>query len=116
HSLPETLLVVLLGGAALTLTLTSVARAGEGVERAYWASTPRTDAVPPAALDYRLLRLRRDVRDAVERDDRRDEVHAVLRDLAAERLRARHGVDLDTEPARAAELLGPALHHYLSHP
>src|SRR5690606_37275837 len=63
HSLPETLLVILLGGAAVTLTLISVARVGEGVERAYWVSTPRADAVPPAALDYRLLRLRRDLRD-----------------------------------------------------
>lgn len=116
HSLPETVLVILLGGAAVTLTLTSVARIGEGVERAHWLSTPRTDAVPPAALDYRLLRLRRDLRDAVERDDRRDDVHAVVRELAAERLRARHDIDLDTQPERAEQLVGPALWHYLTHP
>lgn len=116
HSLPEVVLVVLLGGVALTLALASAARLGDGVERAYWVSTPRGDSVPPAALDYRLLRLRRDLRDAVERDDRPDHVHAVVRGLAAERLQARHGVDLQTEPDRAAALVGPALWHYLTHP
>lgn len=116
HSLPETLLVILLGGTAVTLTVTSVARVGEGIERAHWVSTPRADSVPPAALDYRLLRLRRDLRDAIERDDRRDDVHAVIRELAAERLRARHDIDLETQPERAEQLVGPALWHYLTHP
>lgn len=116
HSVPEVVLVVLLGGVAVTLTLTSVGRVGEGVERAYWVSTPRGDSAPPSALDYRLLRLRRDLRDALERDDRHDQVHGVLRDLAAERLRTRHDIDLDTEPERAEQVLGPRLWHYLTHP
>lgn len=116
HSLPEVLLVIALGGIAVTLVLTSVGRVGEGVERAHWVSTPHHESAPPAALDYRLMRLRRDLRDALERDDRRDEIHGVVRDLAAERLLTRHGIDLDTEPERAEQAVGPRLWTYLTHP
>lgn len=116
HSPPEVLLVILIGGVAVTLALTSVGRVGEGVERAHWVSTPRHEATPPSALDYRLLRLRRDLRDALERDDRPDQIHGVLRDLAAERLRTHHDIDLDAEPERAQKVVDARLWHYLTHP
>lgn len=116
HTVPEAVLVILLTGAAASLVLWALTRTGQEVERAYWVSTPRQEAVPPAALDYRLLRLRRDLRDAVERDDRQDAIYPVLRELTAERLQARHGVDLDAEPERARALLDPALQQYLDRP
>lgn len=116
HSIPEVVLVALLGGAAGALITWALSRTGQHVERAYWVSTPRQEAVPPAALDYRLLRLRRDLRDAIERDDRPDEIHPVLVDLASERLRSLHGLDLATEPERAEQAMDPALWTYLTHP
>ncbi|MFK5689745.1 hypothetical protein ACI3EY_08750 [Ornithinimicrobium sp. LYQ92] len=116
HSLPEAVLVVLLGGTVATLTLWVLARTGEEVDQAYWVSTPRQDAVPPSALDYRLVRLRRDLRDALERDDRADEIYPVIRELTAERLRARHDIDLDTQPELARTVLDPALRRYLDTP
>ena len=116
HTLPEVVAVVLLAGAALGLLLAALRRTGHGVEPAWWASTPREEAIAPAALDYRLVRLRRDLRDALERDDRPDTVHAVLVDLAAERLRAHHGVDLTTQPEEARALAGPELWAYLTTP
>ncbi|MGC5583223.1 hypothetical protein ACQE98_03625 [Ornithinimicrobium sp. W1679] len=116
HSLPEVLAVVLLAGTVLGLLLAALRRTGDGVEPAWWASTPREEAIAPAAMDYRLVRLRRDLRDALERDDRPDTVHAVLHDLAAERLRALHGVDLAAQPDEARALTGPELWHYLTHP
>lgn len=116
HTLPEAILVVLLGTAVLALIHRVLTRAGREVEPAYWVSTPHTESAPPAAMDYRLLRLRRDLRDALERDDRPDHVYPVIRELAAERLRAHHEVDLDQEPGRARELLPQGLASYLASP
>jgi len=62
------------------------------------------------------VRLRRDLRDAVERDDRSDEIYPVLRGLAAERLRAHHQIDLDTEPERARQVVDADLWRYLTTP
>lgn len=39
-----------------------------------------------------------------------------LRRLTAERLRQRHGVRMDTDPASARAILGPALHDFLTAP
>ena len=116
YSLARVGVVVLLGGTVATLAISLLSRTGEGVERAYWVSTPRGEATAPAALDYRLLRLRRDLRDALERDDRTDGIYPVLRDLAAERLRAHHDIDLETEPERARAAMDNRLWHYLTHP
>lgn len=116
YSIPEAVLVALLGGAVLTLLPWVLSETGEGVKRAYWLSTTSQESMPPAAMDYRLLRLRRDLRDAVERDDRYDAVYPVLRELAAERLRSSHDIDLDAEPERARQVLEPQLWRYLSTP
>lgn len=114
HSVPEVVLVVALGAAVLTLSQRMLT--GLHVERAHWVSAPRQDSVPPSALDGRLVRLRRDLRDALSREDRADEIHPLLRELTAERLRARHDIDLDAEPERARAALDPRLWTYLSRP
>lgn len=60
------------------------------------------------------MRLRRDVRDTAERNDRPDTIAPLLFELATARLQARHGFnvhDADTEAAR--RLLPPDLHSYL---
>lgn len=116
YTLPQVVLAVVLGGTVATLTGWSLARTSEEVEQAYWVSTPRQEAVPPAALDYRLVRLRRDLRDALERDDRSDHIYPVIRELTAERLRARHDIDLDAQPDRAQQVLDPQLWRYLASP
>ncbi|RIK15178.1 MAG: hypothetical protein DCC50_08945 [Acidobacteria bacterium] len=116
YSVAEAVAVVLLGALVVSLAPWAIAQTGRRAERAYWVSTTRQEAAPPDALDYRLVRLRRDVRDAVERDDRADEIYPVLRGLAAERLRAHHGIDLDAEPERARAAVDEHLWRYLSTP
>lgn len=117
YSVPEALAAILLGTLVIALVPWAISGTGHDAERAFWASTPRVDTSRPTnAMDYRLVRLRRDLRDAVERDDRPDEVYAVLRGLAAERLRAHHEIDLDTEPERAREVVDPHLWRYLTTP
>lgn len=116
HSLPEVVALVLLAAVVTPLLVRSIARTGRYAERAYWASTPRQESVPPSAMDYRLLRIRRDLRDALERDDRDDPVYPLLRDLAAERLQAHHGIDLDARPEDARRVVDPLLWRYLTTP
>ncbi|QFG67951.1 hypothetical protein [Ornithinimicrobium pratense] len=116
HTLPAAVLVVLLGTAVLALIHRVLAQDGRGVEPAYWVSTPHAESTPPAAMDYRLLRLRRDLRDALEREDRPDHIYPVLRELTAERLRARHDIDLDDQPELARQVLSPGLIRYLDAP
>ena len=116
YGLLPAVLVVLLGGTVATLTLYAVARLGEDVDQAYWVSTPRQEAVPPDVMDYRLVRLRRDLRDALERDDRGDDIYPVIRELAAERLRALHDIDLETHPEDAQRVMDPQLWRYLAAP
>lgn len=116
YSALEAVAAVLLGAVVLGLVPWAIARTGSGADRAYWLTLSTQDAAPPAPLDYRLVRLRRDLRDAVERDDRVDEIYPVLRELAAERLRSRHGVDLDAEPERARPLVDDHLWRYLTTP
>ena len=114
HSVLEAVLLVLLASLVIALVPWALSRTNRYAERAHWASTPREESVPPSALDYRLVRLRRDLRDALERDDRTDEIQPLLRELTAERLRSRHDVDLDAEPDRAEQLLDPDLWRYLT--
>lgn len=116
YSLLEAVLVVLLATAALLLVHFVLSRAAQQIQPAYWVSTPRLESAPPSAMDYRLLRLRRDLRDALERDDRPDDIYPVLRSLAAERLHARHDIDLDTQPEEAQRALAPGLWTYLTTP
>lgn len=116
YSLLEAVAVVLLAAVTVALAPWTITATGRYADRAYWVSTIRQEAAPPDALDYRLVRLRRDLRDAVERDDRTDEIYPVLRELAAERLRTHHGVDLDTEPERARAVVDAHLWRYLTTP
>lgn len=116
HTVPETVLMVLLATAVLALIHRLLTRDGREVEPAYWVSTPHAESTPPAAMDYRLLRLRRDLRDALEREDRPDHIYPVLRELTAERLRARHDIDLDDQPELARQVLSPGLLKYLDTP
>jgi hypothetical protein len=116
YSVPEAVAAVLLGALVIALVPWAITATGHDAERAFWVSTPRAEAAPPSSLDYRLVRLRRDLRDAVERDDRTDEIYPILRGLAAERLQAHHQVDLDAEPERAQEIVDPHLWRYLTTP
>lgn len=116
HTVLEAAAIVLLAAAVAPLAAWAFTRTGRYAERAHWASTPRQDSAPPAAMDYRLLRIRRDLRDALERDDRGDAIHPLLRELAAERLRAHHGIDLDADPAAAQQVMDPQLWRYLTTP
>lgn len=116
YSVAEAVLVVLLATGVLALVHRVLTGAGHEVEPAHWVSTPHAESSPPAAMDYRLLRLRRDLRDALERDDRPDQIYPVVRELAAERLRSNHGIDLDEQPERARTTLSRDLAGYLDNP
>ena len=108
--------IVVVAAVVAPLLLGALTRGGRGAERAYWSSALHQESVPPAAMDYRLVRIRRDLRDALERDDREDPVWPLLRDLAAERLRARHDIDLDADPEAARQVVDPLLWRYLTTP
>lgn len=112
HPGPVAVAVTLALGACLTVLVWILQDHADQLRTASWSGSDESDATPADRLDYRMLRLRRDLRDTVERSDRVDAVQPLLRKLAAERLRARHGVGLDD--ARAAELLGPGVHAYLT--
>lgn len=86
------------------------------IEPATWHATRSTEATGPMSLDYRLVRLRRDLRDALERTDREDVVHPLICDLAVERVRQKHGVDARTDPQEAQGHLPAELWDYLTHP
>lgn len=116
HSVLEAALVVLLATMVIVLLPWALTRTSRYAERAYWVSTPRQESTPPAALDYRLVRLRRDLRDALERDDRGDVIQPLLREITAERLLAHHDIDLDAQPERARATLDPHLWTYLTTP
>ena len=58
YSIPEAVLAVLLGTLVIALVPWAITGTGHDAERAYWVSTPRQEAAPPAALDYRLVRIR----------------------------------------------------------
>jgi hypothetical protein len=106
------LLVTVTGG----LMIWSFADHAQDTEPASWHLPLRQESTPPMALDYRLVRLRRDLRDALERNDRPDTVHALVCDLAVERLQAHQGIDARTDPAAAQAVLPPELWRYLTTP
>lgn len=103
-------------GSVVTLLTWVMSEESPRLTRAYWFPAMREESVRPTALDYRLLRLRRDLRDTVERSDRHDEIFPVLRDLAAERLQTNHGIDLGADPKAAEAVMHPDLVKYLSKP
>ena len=116
YDIPSTLVVTLSVGAVVAILSWVMAEESPRLKAAYWFATNRQEAVRPGALDYRLLRLRRDLREATERTDRSDEIFPVIRALAAERLLAHHDIDLETDPDGAAAVMHPTLTAYLSHP
>lgn len=116
HSTLEVVLLVVAAAVLIALLTSALSETPAGAERAYWASTPRQETTAPSSLDYRLISLRRDLRDALEREDRRDAIHGLLRELTAERLQANHDIDLDAEPERARAVLDPNLWTYLTNP
>ncbi len=106
---------VLVGGALAALWWSSI-DLPRPADAASWYAVRRDEAAVPPSLDYRLVRLRRDLRDALERNDRRDEVHPLIRELTRARLMQRHTVDLDAQPDEAAALMSAALTTYLASP
>lgn len=110
------LVLALAVGAVVTLLTWVMSEESPRLTRAHWFASMREESVRPGALDYRMLRLRRDLRDATERNDRTDEIFPVVRDLAAERLRANHGLDLVDDRDEAHALIHPDLVKYLSDP
>ncbi|CAN5516625.1 hypothetical protein BH23ACT6_BH23ACT6_23130 [soil metagenome] len=86
-------------------------------DAASWYVVRRDEAVVPPAMDYRLVRLRRDLRDALSTsEDRTDRIYPLIRHLTAQRLRERHGIDLEAEPERAETVLSADLASYLTRP
>ncbi|MGB3686847.1 MAG: hypothetical protein WA991_13585 [Ornithinimicrobium sp.] len=87
------------------------------IDTASWYVVRRDEAVVPPAMDYRLVRLRRDVRDALTKShDRPDRIHPQVMHLSEHLLRERHGIELETEPERATAVMDDALSAYLSSP
>lgn len=116
QSMGLALLVMLLLVTVTCLLMWSLADHSGDLEAASWHASLPAETGGPMALDYRLVRLRRDLRDALERDDRPDEIHALVCDLAVDQLRARHGVDARSDPGAAQELLDPLVWDYLTSP
>lgn len=116
QSLGLAFLVMLLLVTVICLLMWSHADHVGDLETASWHTALSADAGGPMALDYRLVRLRRDLRDALERDDRPDEIHALVCDLAVDQLRVRHGVDARSDPDAARELFAPQVWGYLTAP
>jgi hypothetical protein len=106
------LLVTVTGG----LLVWSLGDHSTEAEAASWHVPLREESAVPLATDDRLVRLRRDLRDALERSDRPDEIHPLLCDLTVERLRAAHGIDARTDPVAAQEVLPQDLWRYLTTP
>jgi hypothetical protein len=85
------------------------------------ATRVQAPAAGPSMFDRALQNMRRPAPDSGELTLVRDldlsilsalhlhiRLRPVLREIAAQRLRAQYGVDLDSEPGRARELIGPA--------
>lgn len=103
-------------GTVVTVLTWVMSEESPRLKAAYWFSPLRQESVRPAPLDYRMLRLRRDLRDATERSDRTDEIFPIIRELAVERLRAKHDIDLAADPEAARKIMHPDLTKYLSNP
>lgn len=108
--------LIVVGSSAVTLVIWTFVDLSQQLSTALWFTFREQEAAPPARVDHRLMRLRRDVRDATERHDRSDEIQPLLREVVAQRLQSTHGIDLRAEPDRAGEVLHPDLVTYLTHP
>lgn len=106
--------VMLVLGLTMGLLWWSNADVPRPAEGAAWYVVRRDEANVPPTLDYRLVRLRRDLRDAAEHSDREDHVHALITHLTRDRLLQRHSIDMDTDPDGAQAHLPPPLRTYLA--
>lgn len=116
HGYLTSIALALVLGLVVLLVVWTAQEQGPHLAAATWYSPTDREAVPVLALDYHMLRLRRDLRAALERNDRPDEIYPLVVELAAERLAARHAVDLRTQPEEARRLLAPGLTAYLTNP
>lgn len=116
HDLAPSLALSLGFGLVVFLVVWTAQEHGPHLEVALWHRPRHQEHEPVAALDYRMLRLRRDLRAALERNDRPDEIYPLVVELTAERLAARHEIDLRTQPERAREVLPAGLTAYLTRP
>lgn len=114
--LTTALVITVVVGAIVTLLTWVMSEESPRLKPAYWFASMRQESTRPSAMDYRIMRLRRDLRDATERSDRTDEIFPLVRALAAERLAAHHDIDLATDPDAGQALMHPDLVKYLSHP
>ncbi len=87
-----------------------------GARPAYWSSSVPPRHRPRRGGDFRLYRLRRDLRYTLEDNREADAIRPLLISLVEERLLSRHGVRLRTEPEAARHLLGPTLARYVAAP
>jgi hypothetical protein len=93
--------------ASIVASLRGLVPRGREARTPFDVPPPRAAAPKPPAELERIDRLL--VLGAANAFDAHHRVRPLLRELAAERLHARYGVDLDREPARAHELLGEDL-------
>lgn len=63
--------------------------------------------------DYRVNALRRQIEESTARRGRASSLCPTLYAIAAQRLRSSNGIDLETQPQRAAEMLGESAVRYL---
>lgn len=116
HGLALNVVVVLAAAAALAVLCWNVSDGSTGLGTATWYVHDDAETAPLPQIDGRLMRLRRDLRDTVERSDRGDSVHPLLLELTEERLWARHDVSLLQDAERARTLLPEDLYRYLTTP
>ena len=116
YDLTMAIVLALAIGTVVTVLTWVMSEESPRLKAAYWFTPLRQESVRPAPLDYRMLRLRRDLRDATERSDRTDEIFPIVRELAAERLRANHDLDLDADAEATRKIMHPDLTKYLSKP
>jgi hypothetical protein len=100
---PGLIALVVATASALLWLLVDVTADSEAVT---WRS-PRDRPVRPPGEDPRLALLHRVVAQHVDAREVGDTLHRTLVRLADERLVARHGISLRTDPERAAPLVGP---------
>lgn len=81
------------------------------VQHAYWYTQSPDSDMPSAGFDYRMFRLRRHIRGAVETED--DRLYQVISALTRDRLLSKHDVDLHQDRAAAERFLGRDLAEYL---
>lgn len=108
---------IVLGGAVLATAAYRAIRTLAGwSEPAHWFVTLRDSSTTPPVLDFRVIRLHRDLTDTLQGERPQDRTRATLAGLARQRLLRVHGIDPDTDPDAAGQVLGEAATRYLAGP